>query len=184
MTATSQHPAPDNPVTWDATRVAEVRPRPVKPSGELPALEPSRAQRAFRALNRFVIAVGIGGTLAWQAYGDTARKTLATAYPAQLGWIVPPAPPPAPAPKVAAPTPPAPSVDQQKLNAMAADLAAVRQSVEQLAAQVNANHQQTSGDIVKLQAAEQEILSKIPAPPPAPAPARRPAPPPPAPPVR
>ena len=171
-----------------------MRPRPLRPRDQLlPAPEPPFALRAFRALFRFLIAVGIGvgGTLAWQAHGDTARQMIATAYPERLGWIAPPAPTTAPAPQrapaaLASATPPAPSVDQEQLKAMAADLAAVRQSVEQLAAQVGSTQQQVSDEIAKLhdeiaklQAAEQDILNKLPTPPPprpAPAPARRPPP--------
>jgi hypothetical protein len=72
---------------------------------------------------------------------------------------------------------------------MAADLAAMRQSVEQLAGQVASSQQQVSDEIAKLgdeigklQASEQDILNRIPTPPPqrpAAAPSRRPAPQPP-----
>src|SRR5215472_15485338 len=36
---------------------------------------PSLARRAFRALVRFaiVVGIGVGGTLAWQSYGDVAQ---------------------------------------------------------------------------------------------------------------
>jgi hypothetical protein len=153
-------------------------------------------------LFRFLIAVGlgIGGTLAWQAYGDAARQMIATAYPERLGWIAPPAPTTAPAPQsaraaqsataaLASAAPSAPSVDEEHLKAMAADLAAMRQSVEQLAGQVASGRQQVSDEIAKLgdeigklRASEQDILNRIPTPPPqrpAAAPSRRPAPPPP-----
>ena len=178
MTATSQYPA----------AVPELRPRP--PRDELlPPPAPSFGLRAFPFL--IAVGIGIGGALAWQAYGDAARQMIATAYPERLGWIAPPAPTTAPAPQrapdaLASATPPAPSVDQEQLKAMAADLAAVRQSVEQLAAQVGSTQQQVSDEIAKLhdeiaklQAAEQDILNKIPTSPPqrpATAPARRPAP--------
>jgi len=63
----------------------------------------------------------------------------------------------------------------QQLEAMAHDLAAVRQSVEQLAA----GQEEMARDIAKLQAAEQDIRRKISAIPPAAAtPARKPVPPP------
>jgi hypothetical protein len=112
---------------------------------------------------------------------------MAMAYPAQLGWIAPQAAPDAPtqsAPATlasAAPAAPAvPSVDQQQLNALSLNLAAMRQSVEQLATQVASAQQQMRGDIARLQASEQDILTKIATPPPRPAPvaARKPAPPP------
>lgn len=197
MTTTSQYPAADHSDKWETTRVSEVRPRPIKPRDELlPPPEPSLGRRAFRALFRFLIAVGlgIGGTLAWQAYGDAARQMIATAYPERLGWIAPPASTTAPAPQsaraaLASAAPSAPSVDEEHLKAMAADLAAMRQSVEQLAGQVASGRQQVSDEIAKLgdeigklRASEQDILNRIPTPPPqrpAAAPSRRPAPPPP-----
>jgi len=197
MTTTTQYPAADHSDKWEPTRVPEVRPRPIKPRDELlPPPEPSLGRRAFRALFRFLIAVGlgIGGTLAWQAYGDAARQMIATAYPERLGWIAPPASTTAPAPQsaraaLASAAPSAPSVDEEHLKAMAADLAAMRQSVEQLAGQVASGQQQVSDEIAKLgdeigklRASEQDILNMIPTPPPqrpAAAPSRRPAPPPP-----
>src|SRR5215813_6475160 len=133
MTATTQYPAAEHSDTWETSRVTEVRPRPIKPRDELlPRPAPSLGRRAFRFL--IAVGIGIGGTLAWQAHGDAARQMIATAYPERLGWIAPPATTTAPAPQ-SAPTaestpaaPPAPSVDEEQLKAMAADLAAMRQS--------------------------------------------------------
>jgi len=148
MTATSQYPA----------AVPELRPRP--PRDELlPPPAPSFGLRAFPFL--IAVGIGIGGVLAWQAYGDAARQMIATAYPERLGWIAPPAPTTAPAPQIArdaesAPAPlasaapPAPSLGEEHLKAMAADLAAMRQSVEQLAGQVAPGRRQASDEIAKL----------------------------------
>jgi hypothetical protein len=78
------------------------------------------------------------------------------------------------APSTIVPTTSAP--DPQELKAMSADLAVVRQKVDQLAAQVAANQEQMAGDFAtKLQAAEQDIVDKISAAPPA-APVRKPVP--------
>jgi hypothetical protein len=170
---------------WDSTRVSEVPPRPVEPANEAPPDgEPSLGRRASRAILRFLVTlgVGVGGTLAWQAFGDDARQMMAMAYPQQLAWVAPQATTNALAPQgAAAPASaaPAPAVDQQQLNALSLNLAAVRQSVDQLAAQVASGQQQMSGDIARLQASEQDILAKIAASPPRPAPiaARKPAPP-------
>jgi hypothetical protein len=65
----------------------------------------------------------------------------------------------------------APSPDLQQLKEMSLGLAAVRQSVDRLAAQLAAGQQQMAGEIAKLQA-------EISAPPPRPAaaPARKPVP--------
>lgn len=77
------------------------------------------------------------------------------------------------APETAAPKPPAaPAVDPEQVQQITRNLTALQQSVEQLsAAQDQIAHQITS-----LQAADLEILNRIPAPPPPPAaPARKPA---------
>jgi hypothetical protein len=66
-----------------------------------------------------------------------------------LAWGFPLLPPQA--------APDAPSTDLQQLKAMSTDLAAVRQSVDQLAAQVVTGQEQMKRDITKLQ----DILEKI-----------------------
>jgi hypothetical protein len=118
--------------------------------------------------------LGIAATLAWQSYGDTARGIIANLSP-QLGWL---APQPALAQTDGATTAAATaSVDQQEFKAISLNLAAVRQRVDQLAAQVAAGQEQVTRDFtMKLQAAEQDILGKLAGPPPQqPAAARRPA---------
>jgi hypothetical protein len=104
------------------------------------------------------------------------------AAPAQAAAAAPSAPEsvaPA-APETAAPAAPAaPSPELQQLEAMARDLAAVRQKVEELAA----GQEQMARDIAKLQATRQEVRRVTPAPSPRPTaapPARKPAPLPPA----
>ena len=171
---------------WDATRETDGRLHLVEATHQPPpARRPSRSRRAMRAFFGFLITVGIGvgGTLAWQAYGDEARHMMAAAYPERLGWIAPQAATTgvasqsAPA-ALASAAPTAPAVDQQQLNALSLNLAAVRRSVEQLATQVASGQQQLSREIARLQASEQDILNKIAAPPPrpAPAPVRKPPP--------
>jgi hypothetical protein len=142
-------------------------------------------KRVSRALSRFLITfcIGVAATLAWQSHGDVVREMIASSHPL-LGWLAPQAAPDAPSPEL------------QQLKAMSTDVAAVRQSVDQLAAQFVAGQDQLTRDITKQHAAEQEllesivklhateqdilenILDKIPAPPPRPAagPARKPAP--------
>ena len=144
-----------------------------RPTG-LKSKRPSRGKRAARSLTRFLIlfCIGVATTLAWQSYGDAARAMIANSSP-QLDWLAPQAAPVAQtAPDIAArAAPAAPSPDLQQLKEMSRDLAAVRQSVDQLAAQFAAGQQQMADDIAKLQA-------EISAPPPRPAaaPARKPVP--------
>ena len=136
-------------------------------------MRPSLARRALRGLARFLIVfcVGVCTILAWQSYGDAARAMIANSSP-QLGWLAPqtaPVVPIAPAPAGAA------SSDVQQL---AFGLAAVRQSVDLLTAQLAAGEGQMGADIAKLQADQQEILHKLSAGPPRPtaAPAHKPVP--------
>ena len=164
------------------------------------SVNPSVARRASRALTRFLIAafIGVGSILAWQAYGDAAREKVASLAP-QLGWVrllptLKPAPvmvsEPADPPVVressrdsaqAASSAPdsvalvalaglAPEV-QQQLQVIARDVAALRQSVEQLAA----GQEQMVRNIAKLEMAEKDIRSKISAPKPTAAAPRNPA---------
>jgi len=100
----------------------------------------------------------------------------------QLGWTKPPvventpAPVTQTAPETVAPTA-VPSLDPEQVQQMTQRLALLRQTVEQLASTQN----QMAHEITRLQAADVEILLKLPAPPPppiaaAPAVAGRPAP--------
>jgi hypothetical protein len=177
---------------------ATLRPADLKDDGLL-SDTPSPSRRASRAFTRFLIVafMGVGCTLAWQSYGEAAKQKLARWAP-QLGWVqLLPAlkPPPGagfvaerpsppvqesppdsphaqPAPDMAAPTAPAAPfpVAQQQLDAISRDLAAVRQSVDQLAVA----QEQMARDI-SLQAAEKDIRHRIsvPSPTPVAAPAAR-----------
>src|SRR5690348_16476911 len=97
---------------WDkfhAEKPGEANLAPIHPRAEPRVYAQRRRRRPLRALLRILLTVGIGvgGTMAWQSYGDTAREMAADAYPQQLGWVKPPAMPTTP---VAATAPvPAPS---------------------------------------------------------------------------
>jgi hypothetical protein len=158
----------------------------------------------LRAFVRYLVAIciGVAGTLAWQAYGEEAKRIIATRAP-ELGWspavrqtiaswtkpLAGPAntaarPPvqetqePAhvaqTAPGAVAPTPAAPSFDPEQAKQMAQSLDGLRQTVERLAAA----QEQIGREMTSLQAADQEILARmIPAPPtlsPPAAPTRKP----------
>ena len=125
-----------------------------------------RASFAF-AYYMIVFFVGIGATLAWQTYGDAARHLI---------------------------VPAASAPDQQQLNAMSLDLAAVRRSIDGLAISIGtsiatsqeqtthsideltASLEQMTHEIAKLQAVEQYVLYKNSDPPPRAAPAQVPKP--------
>ena len=128
------------------------------------ALESEMKKRGSRGLVRSLLAIciGIAAILVWQFYGETIKQRSAT--PASLENTavqasVPKTPQAAPvaqtAPVNVIPTAPA-SPDLEPV----IDLAALRQTVEELAA----SKDQMARDIAKLQVADAEILAKIKAP--------------------
>jgi len=128
----------------------------------------------MRLLVTFCVGV-VALALAWQSFGDTARQMIANSYP-QLSWLAPQHAIAQTAPNMVAPT--TSSADPQELKEMSLDLAALRQRVDQLAAEVTARHEQIARDFeTKLEAVERVIFDKISAPTPQPAlaPARKPA---------
>jgi hypothetical protein len=155
---------------------------------------------------RYLLAICIGAvaTLAWQSYGEAIKQTIATRAPEfgwspaakqtiadwmqQLGWtklLAGPENRPSQSetsqavaqttPETVATKAPAdPSLNLEQVQQIALSLGALRQTVEQLAA----GQDQMAREIEKLQAADLELLERIPAPPrQAPAvPARKPVP--------
>jgi hypothetical protein len=158
---------------WSTKPQIQARIRPTDRGIE----QPSLGKRVSRGFARFLIVfcIGVVATLVWQSYGDAAREMIGKSSPL-LRWLAPQTAART-APDMVAPTVPAtPSPDVQQLKAMSLGLAALRQSVEQLAAA----QQQMTDEIAKLQATEQEILDKVSGPPrpaAAPAPARKSTPP-------
>ncbi len=146
------------------------------PPTELKNDQPHNGRRSFRkrasracAYYMIVFSIGVAATLAWQTYGDAARRLIAAA---------------------------ASTSDQPQLNAISLDLDAVRRSIDGLAigigTSITTSQEQTTHsidrltaglermrhEIAKLQAVEQYVLhrnSESP-PPPAPAPAPMPRP--------
>ncbi len=124
----------------------------------------SISKRIYRALARFFFAVliGVGGTLAWQSYADEANEMIRIWAPS-LGWLFP----------VSAMKSPAPAVTSaelaQQVKPIALDLAIVRRSVEQLAAdqdQLARKQEQMAQVMATLRATEQDVVQKISSPPP------------------
>jgi len=99
------------------------------------------------------VGIGVGSTLAWQAYGDAAREKIADAYP-QLAWLAPRAAAAASTGSAVAGRP----VADQQLQELSLGLAAMRQRVEQLSLQVSSSQDQLTA---KLQASERDILDRI-----------------------
>jgi len=165
--------------------------------GRLTAIESEIKERSSRGLARYLVAVciGVAAILAWLSYGEATKQTIAS-WMQQLGWTnLPPGPANRPSgpqgarfatPETLAQKAPAVlSLDPKQLQQIEADIAALRQAVERPLADVRetveqlaASQEQMAREITKLQAADEEILEKIPSPPahrPA-APARKPMP--------
>ena len=116
---------PSRTAVWPAARHA--------PMYAASAARPSIGRRMFRAMTRFAIAVliGVGATLGWQAYGDTAKQMLAAHAP-ELAWVLSYLPSTQPPAAVAAAPSPALQLEPLAAN-LASNLEIVRRSVEQLA---------------------------------------------------
>ncbi len=151
---------------------------------------PSRGRRASRALLRYLVAIfaGIAATLAWQSYGDTAKRIIAEKAP-ELGWspesqrmitgligFLGRGEPPAASSGVLTPTagdasqaaPAAPLVVAQKVSAVPSlEPEQVQQIAEDLVAlrqavqQLVTNQDRMVDEIAKLQAADQKIVEKV-----------------------
>jgi hypothetical protein len=145
---------------------------------------PVRVGRASRGFVRYMLAIciGVAATLAWQSYGQATKQIIATRAPelawspeakqtiaslvGQLGWTKPADPansaarpdmPEATQAADAAQTAPNP----QQVHQIALDLAALRQTVEQVAA----SQTKIAGEINNLLVTDMEIFLKIPTPP-------------------
>jgi hypothetical protein len=110
-----------------------------------------RGSRSPRRFRRYLAAIliGVAGTLAWQSYGESAKQLVATRAPElgwspeakqmiatsiqSIGWTKPPAGPEKQTPPVAPTAPTSPSLDSGRVQQMTQNLAALRQTVEQLA---------------------------------------------------
>jgi hypothetical protein len=158
--------------TWPTEPLVDAKIRPAV----LKSKQPSVRRRAARSL--IIFCMGVAATLAWQSYGDATREMIASAYP-QLGWLAPQSAFAETAPEKTSSNVPVSASDAPELRSILINVAALRQSVDQLAVQFLASQQQMASDIAKMKAAEQDIFDKIssaPPPRPAAAPARKPVP--------
>jgi hypothetical protein len=129
--------------------------------GPVTSGRPSIGRRMVRSLTRFSITVliGVGATLGWQSYGDTAKE-MAVAQAPMLAWLLPISTTKSP---VVAANSPGPA---QQLEPLASNLDAVRRSVEQLAYK----QEQIGQNIAALKAVQEDIRQKLSLTPPSPAP--------------
>jgi hypothetical protein len=120
---------------------------------------PSIGRRILRTLTRFFVValIGVGATLAWQSYGDTAKEMLVARVPT-LAWLVPVSTTKSP---VMASTPADP---MPKLESMASSLDDMRRSLEQL----SAKQEETAQNIAALRAVEESVRQQVSSAPPSP----------------
>src|SRR5215831_11503007 len=115
------------------------------------SIENKMTRRRSRGFSRYLVAIliGVAATLAWQSYGDVAKQIVATSAPElgsspeakqmiaksiqQLGWTKLPVVESKEAP-VAQTAPATPSIDPVQVQQMIQSVAALRESVQQLAA--------------------------------------------------
>ena len=155
----------------DAISDQRIGRRPVKPSNQssrssslkhdqVASDRPPVGRRIFRTLARFFIAVliGVGGTLAWQFYGDAAREAVIVRAPT-LAWLLSVSTTKSPAATATSAAP-----VQQQLEPLAFNIDLVRRSVEQLAAKQD----QMAQNIATLQGVQEDIRQKMSYTPPSP----------------
>jgi hypothetical protein len=148
----------------DAISDQRIGRRPVKPSNQssrssslkhdqVASDRPPVGRRIFRTLARFSIAVliGVGGTLAWQFYGDAAREAVIVRAPT-LAWLLSVSTTKSPAATATSAAP-----VQQQLEPLAFNIDLVRRSVEQLAAKQD----QMAQNIATLQGVQEDIRQKM-----------------------
>lgn len=118
--------------------------------------KPSFGRRTLRSVARFcvIVLIGVGATLAWQSYGRNAELLVRTWIPS-LDPLIPVA-------ITGSPEASAVTVTDlvQQLKPVSLDLAIVRRSLEQLAAnqnQIVTSQQQTAQGIATVQQLEEEI---------------------------
>jgi hypothetical protein len=148
----------------------------------LVAIENQTKRRGSRGFARFLLAIciGVAATLAWQSYGEATKQIIATRAPElgwspeakqmiagwvqQLGWTKPSAgpentavrPPALETPKA----PAAPSLDPEQVQQMTQNLAALRETVGQLAA----GQDRMAREMARLESDLVDILLKMPEP--------------------
>jgi hypothetical protein len=155
----------------DAISDQRIGRRPVKPSNQssrssslkqdqVATDRPPVGRRIFRTLARFFVAVliGVGGTLAWQSYGDAAREAVIVRAPT-LAWLLSVSTTKSPAATATSAAP-----VQQQLEPLAFNIDLVRRSVEQLAAKQD----QMAQNIATLQGVQEDIRQKMSYTPPSP----------------
>jgi hypothetical protein len=153
------------------------------------SIEGAMERLASRGLRYLVaLCIGVAAILAWQSYGEATKQIIATRAPElgwspgakqkisgwmqQLGWTKPLAENTAvrpPAPQTVASTSKAPaasSPDPQQVQQIEADIAAVRQAVERLAAGQDQMALEMRREMARLESDLVNILVKIPEPPP------------------
>jgi|SRR5690348_15095912 len=120
---------------------------------------PSVANRIMRSASRFFAAVliGIGLTLAWQSYPEQVNEMVTTWAPPLASLLTAQSPKKSAEPAVSAEL-------AQQMKLIAVDLAIVRRSIGQLAAnqdQFTAKQEQMTANLATLQQVEQDLRQQV-----------------------
>jgi hypothetical protein len=148
---------------------------PVKKLVEVLAIDPANlkndeleserlrlGKRVPLALAAIMFCIGVAATLAWQSYGDAARRAIASSFP-QLVWLAPQAAPVAQNTRdiFTSAASAAPYPDQQQLDAMSLDLDAVRQSVDRIATSIATGQEQTTRSVGRIAASQEQMARTV-----------------------
>jgi methyl-accepting chemotaxis protein len=123
---------------------------------------PSLGKRFQLTLAPITFFIGVAATLAWQSYGDGARKGIASSFP-RLGWLAPQAAPVAPSTRdIVADTASAnPSPDQRQLDDVSPDFDEVRQSVDRIATSIVATQEHMTQSVDRIAAGQERIAQTV-----------------------
>jgi hypothetical protein len=123
---------------------------------------PRLGKRVLLSVASITFCIGAAAALAWQSYGDAARKAIAGSSP-RLAWLASQsAPVVQSSPNMLAPTAAAaPFADQEQLNAMSLDLDAVRQSVDQIATSIATGQEQMTRSVDRIAASQEQMARTV-----------------------
>jgi hypothetical protein len=123
---------------------------------------PELGKRFPLTLTSITFCIGVAATLAWQSYGDGARKALASSSP-RLGWLAPQADPVAQnTPDIFVPTESAaPSPEQRQRDDASLDLDEVRQSVDRIVTSIAATQEYVTQSVDRVAASQERMAQTV-----------------------
>jgi hypothetical protein len=158
--AESEFPKGSLPVRKPLVEKLAIDPADLK-NDQFQSERPRLGKRVPLAVALITFCIGVAATLAWQSYGDAARKAIASSFP-RLGWFAPQSGSEVQnTPDIPAPTASGSFPDQQQLNAMSLDLDAVRQSVNQIATSIATGQEQMTRSVDRIAASQEQMARAV-----------------------